>query len=135
MIQPPPRSNRTDTRLPYTTLFRSSRRHAQRRFGSALARAHRDPRRDRSDVREGECRDRRRASRRARCDRRGGGRQEIRPRREPRSEERRVGKECVRTSRSRGSPEPQKKKHTETSHEYDKKSNTRGEIREAQTVK
>src|SRR3546814_13214582 len=31
---------------------------------------------------------------------------------EPRSEERRVGKECVRTCRSRWSPAPIKKKHT-----------------------
>src|SRR3546814_18678637 len=39
------------------------------------------------------------------------GRQQL-PGRADRSEERRVGKECVRTFRSRGSPDHQKKKRT-----------------------
>src|SRR3546814_7378412 len=35
MIRRPPRSTRTDTLFPYTTLFRSSRREGARRFASA----------------------------------------------------------------------------------------------------
>src|SRR3546814_12938217 len=37
-----------------------------------------------------------------------------------RSEERRVGKECVSTCRSRGSPDPYKKKHSRESNASDK---------------
>src|SRR3546814_960175 len=53
MIQRPPRSTRTHTRLPYTTLFRSRRRHHRHR-GDFLARPrlhHLDPRRRRQDGR------------------------------------------------------------------------------------
>src|SRR3546814_18553711 len=110
MIQRPPRSTRTDTLFPYTTLFRS-----QAAFGQVLLRAvehapqvaavvvvaarHQDLRfRD------------------------GRGPVLVVPQRQRsagehfrfpgRSEERRVGKECVRTSRSRWSPYHKKKKKT-----------------------
>src|SRR3546814_15680689 len=67
-IRRPPRSTRTDTLFPYTTLFRSSDRHLGRHHRLCGCRL---------------CGDGRPADR---------------------SEERRVGKECVSTCRSRWSP-------------------------------
>src|SRR3546814_18628008 len=87
MIRRPPRSTRTDTLFPYTTLFRSSPAtwSSPRRCCGPAPRGRR---------------------------RRGGGRNRVRRRCRPphrpqepeRSEERRVGKECVSTCRSRWSP-------------------------------
>src|SRR3546814_16812873 len=110
MIRRPPRSTRTDTLFPYTTLFRSSP------AASAHARPPRapclHPRREEPSPNPT---DRPWAPAWAppppRCRRRG---------REGRSEERRVGKECVSTCRSRWSPYHSKKKiHTNTQRRYD----------------
>src|SRR3546814_13763387 len=120
MIRRPPRSTRTDTLFPYTTLFRSpgqeggrldpARRRQPGRGG--LFREPNDPRRCEAGDERGEGGDLRPRSRRPalRRPRRGGqGRNDT-----PyglaatvwtrRSEERRVGKECVSTCRSRWSP-------------------------------
>src|SRR3546814_7113427 len=43
MIRRPPRSTRTDTLFPYTTLFRSGRERVRRRVRGAPARGLRDP--------------------------------------------------------------------------------------------
>src|SRR3546814_17563440 len=90
MIRRPPRSTRTDTLFPYTTLFRSDRTEIRFRNG-ADARAfeygalfHRL-----QESSEGVRRHIRCPGPRASADR---------------SEERRVGKECVSTCRSRWSP-------------------------------
>src|SRR3546814_15520903 len=105
MIRRPPRSTRTDTLFPYTTLFRSVAADA----GDAGARA---------------CRVQADALRRESAGLRGcgdeaeavSGRHPRRPpallrgrahrRAEERSEERRVGKECVSTCSTRWSPYP-----------------------------
>src|SRR3546814_18881349 len=111
MIRRPPRSTRTDTLFPYTTLFRSSEhrdpfapmletitdraiaQHAIAHRGHMIAL-----------VKLGE------AGLDARCqnDAAGGDDFAVLQRRAemiaPRSDERRVGKECVSTCRSRGSP-------------------------------
>src|SRR3546814_11781027 len=86
-----PRSTRTDTLFPYTTLVRS-------RPDPATGAVARRLRHDR-----GQRRRRRRRQRRGgtACRRR---RQPARAAPGPRSEERRVGKECVSTCRSRWSP-------------------------------
>src|SRR3546814_11956072 len=124
MIRRPPRSTRTDTLFPYTTLFRSSRRgpreHVadQRRFLGPMAAASRAVRATRK---LGATPPLRRLARcryaPARAARAGGTPHAIHARRTAndddavgdRSEERRVGKECVRTSRSRWSPYHAKK--------------------------
>src|SRR3546814_19881842 len=115
MIRRPPRSTRTDTLFPYTTLFRSLRRaptetafrcdaETLERFSSTIGAAERSvhaiPRMHESQV-DG-------------CPittLEPGSRPEI-TRVVPvdRSEERRVGKECGRTCRSRWSPDELKKK-------------------------
>src|SRR3546814_13688175 len=107
MIRRPPRSTRTDTRFPYTTLFRSSsinRLKSARNSGSisvnltpwqplhALASYRWNSIDQRITDRYPETAER------------------------FRSEERRVGKECVSTCRSRWSPYHYKKKHTKYSH-------------------
>src|SRR3546814_20563068 len=103
MIRRPPRSTRTDTLFPYTTLFRSRRRRRRRsrrvvdRLPANAARAQ-DGLRDDPDPRRGRlfpARTRRQYAQH-------GWRH--------RSEERRVGKECVSTFRSRWSPYHEKKK-------------------------
>src|SRR3546814_14268122 len=88
LIRRPPRSTRTDTLFPYTTLFRSDGQHARHRH-----------RRQRPLIAptllwEGPHRARQH---------RTFARPQIQPLRR-RSEERRVGKECVSTCRSRWSP-------------------------------
>src|SRR3546814_15003211 len=102
MIRRPPRSTRTDTLFPYTTLFRSKVglwdviRSAERRTSSD------------SLIREAEAHDL--AALVAELpdlrmiDFNGGKAAVIGRRQLPRSEERRVGKECVSTCRSRWSP-------------------------------
>src|SRR3546814_20146515 len=110
MIRRPTRSTRTDTLLPYTTLVharyaaradRPARRRRGRGYGEQSAPAHpAGDRGARADLRQIGA-DPRHARRPAgdRVDRR------IREAPQPgRSEERRVGKECVRTCRSRWSP-------------------------------
>src|SRR3546814_19700254 len=115
MIRRPPRSTRTDTLFPYTTLFRSgvAAQVGGQVFGQQRGRG--------VDAIPGE--DPRAAGEAAAGDwprrvepaplRRERGIAAIRPRPGPehaalvlgtRSEERRAGKECVRTSRSRWSP-------------------------------
>src|SRR3546814_12380919 len=101
MIRRPPRSTRTDTLFPYTTLFRSSyAQHAD--YGLILTRSNPDVPKHKGLT----------------CffiDMRSAG-IDVRPIRqlagiaEYRSEERRVGKECVSTCRSRWSPYHSKKK-------------------------
>src|SRR3546814_18751872 len=121
MIRPPPRSTRTDTLFPYTTLFRSQvddlfrradellpelfiLRADTHRAGVGMALAHHDAahrnQRQRADA------ELLRAQ--------NGGDHDVAPGLEPAvsSEERRVGKECVSTCRSRGSPYHYKKKTT-----------------------
>src|SRR3546814_18641898 len=118
MIRRPPRSTRSDTLFPYTTLFRSRLPRAEARRGAAAnigrwkavivddavrsgARRGGDQRRERDHI----------ALRVA----------ELKPPdciglgpRVGRSEERRVGKECVRTCISRWSTYPSKKKKNPT---------------------
>src|SRR3546814_12914421 len=133
MIRRPPRSTRTDTLFPYTTLFRSrwlSARGLQARLQSYILSRNlaRVPRKGRSRDVAGEGGGvrllrrpdgllsrlplrRRRGRRRQGDDERGGlGAGADTPRQPPRSEERRVGKECVSTFRSRWSPYHEKKK-------------------------
>src|SRR3546814_20413817 len=112
MIRRPPRSTRTDTLFPYTTLFRSVTQRAGAE-GRDLARAPRrcrrrgadGPRRARTGVPSehgaGEAQRLRGAD--------GGGEDAFAGTDQPcvdvgRSEERRVGKECVSTCRYRWSP-------------------------------
>src|SRR3546814_12840297 len=105
MIRRPPRSTRTDTLFPYTTLFRSERQAAGYAAIRVVAAAHRD-----FAVRGVDIDPLARAQREFGVDRSalgaerdddhpvGGGGEGFR------SEERRVGKECVSTCRSRWSP-------------------------------
>src|SRR3546814_18466386 len=105
MIRPPPRSTRTDTLFPYTTLFRSQgsanhhlRGHAQkiqhgRNHDEAAAYAQKHGQYARQYAQEEWCQ---RGYVKARTI-------ETPPPGE-RSEERRVGKECVSTGRSRWTP-------------------------------
>src|SRR3546814_18883897 len=101
MIRRPPRSTRTDTLCPYTTLFRSGERQQFQPFvgGEQVgARARRGQDAERTlgqDVAFGE---------HLTHDDRAQWRQRCRLHHEWRSEERRVGKECVSTCRSRWSP-------------------------------
>src|SRR3546814_20780311 len=112
MIRRPPRSTRTDTLFPYTTLFRSGyllgiggRSRARRivtempETNAALAIVTRD-RKD--DVRLSMALNKLTEEDPA-----------LRWGRTRRSEERRVGKECVSTCRSRWSPYHYKKKHSQ----------------------
>src|SRR3546814_19905940 len=107
MIRRPPRSTRTDTLFPYTTLFRSAHhrhvlaRPGERGIGGAIERPAarlrgRDPPIEPGAVQAVELEAHAREARAAVI----GG---------ERSEERRVGKECVSTCRSRWSPYPYKK--------------------------
>src|SRR3546814_16564769 len=107
MLRRPPRSTRTDTLLPYTTLFRSwSPETARREARSQLGRvAHGD---DPAGERE---EDRKALTIKQLCEQyitdmeaglilgKGG-----RPKKDTRSDERRVGKECVSKCRSGWSP-------------------------------
>src|SRR3546814_17040255 len=119
MFRPPPRSQRTDTLFPYTTLFRSDlsdaavlgrdaaldKRFHQRLLGAVVVEdarladagfgGHRLQGQPRGAV--------------ARHHALGGVQHRV-----PRSEERRVGKECVSTCRSRWSPYHSKKKKQNT---------------------
>src|SRR3546814_20255514 len=116
-IRRPPRSTRTDTLFPYTTLVRSAR--AERDVEPARAR----PLFDEHEADEGAARALLRRPHRRTAHLWPGRAQHRRVERHPagdrhgaldghgiRSEERRVGKECVGTCRYRGSPEDQKKK-------------------------
>src|SRR3546814_19477417 len=123
MIRPPPRSTRTDTLFPYTTLFRSAAGALQRVVGDELEHDARQQEHGRGERRRQQ-RQRgdqpndtwrkydREHSRSSHCDivvmlapnqlsRWYAG---LRFRTASRSEERRVGKECVSTCRSRWSP-------------------------------
>src|SRR3546814_12189876 len=118
MIRRPPRSTRTDTLFPYTTLFRShvpaAPRQAQRkrwrkgwRAGKARASCGILPRTHAHDAHHpGVHVIEKMAMKRPVAERVGG---EV-----ERSEERRVGKECVSTCRSRWSPSHEKKKPSVT---------------------
>src|SRR3546814_16513077 len=103
MIRRPPRSTRTDTLFPYTTLFRSALDEHSRKFDA------RSPKPLVEEVESGtavrhfaldeEVAVRRVARREEKAGKRGH--QHLEP---CRSEERRVGKECVSTCRCRWSP-------------------------------
>src|SRR3546814_11491484 len=118
MIRRPPRSTRTDTLFPYTTLFRSPRQFVRRRDRRSPV----DSRRRREGQRRAvwwldrawlsvvaaglapPARDRLRAH-------------DARPQlRSLRSQERTVGNASPSTCRSRWSPSPQKTKHTHTTY-------------------
>src|SRR3546814_16641624 len=103
MIRRPPRSTRTDTLFPYTTLFRSPAASDRAREVSHVAAAD-HPRRALCGVGGGEGS----ALRGAAAGRRPGRRRA--QGRRVRSEERRGGKECVSTCRSRGSPDTENRK-------------------------
>src|SRR3546814_18707881 len=114
MIRRPPRSTRTDTLFPYTTLFRSLQRvdaeielqaaiEAERPLRVALVQQIPDLTRER--VAEGFAVG-------------GGELDRLAVDVAARSAERRVGKECVSTCRSRWSPSHQKKKKTVRQHIY-----------------
>src|SRR3546814_17996849 len=106
MIRRPPRSTRTDTLFPYTTLFRSLVRTRAVRPGRAI-----------EYVIGGQmnqpcaacCGGRRQVVRAIGLDGPGYGGNAFGPIHLGRSEERRVGKECVSTSRSPWSPSHYKK--------------------------
>src|SRR3546814_21161844 len=99
MIRPPPRSTRTDTLFPYTTLFRSGGSleppgsFLDKEAGSSVACSF--PKTN-PLPREGEGV--------WRCNRKRTSRSPLFYQASNRSEERRVGKECVSTCRSRWSP-------------------------------
>src|SRR3546814_15817399 len=112
MIRRPPRSTRTDTLFPYTTLFRS-RRSGNVGLGTRLpwlsyqSRDHFGACGDRIGFREkfvGRVGFGSEQVRRADNDGTTGRERFRAPRKVHRSEERRVGKECVSTCRSRWSP-------------------------------
>src|SRR3546814_12155022 len=116
MIRRPPSSTRTDTLLPYTTLFRSSRRRPCAK-GGRRSRRRTYPAafgRHRAEESAGDHRRVLRSVMRSlpRLLSQGEGNH-----RRIRSEERRVGKECVSTCRSRWSPYHQtKKQHKQVQH-------------------
>src|SRR3546814_11923201 len=102
MLRRPPRSTRTDTLFPYTTLFRSGADVVDRDDLDTLQRELREIEGVSAIVYEQTC-----AAEKRRRRKRGAfpdpqRRFYINPR--VRSEERRVGKECVSTCRSRWSP-------------------------------
>src|SRR3546814_16187978 len=118
MIRRPPRSTRTDTLFPYTTLFRSRKRTALRQAqGERKSEGPYEPHRDRSPGRVADdllplpgaereqvelfAVDAQQAREKEAAG--GAGNQNVAVER-ARSEERRVGKECVSTCRSRWSP-------------------------------
>src|SRR3546814_16179706 len=108
MIRRPPRSTRTDTLVPYTTLFRSScpERHEEVRDRRGGNRSHQtrecvDGLEELFHVGRGELTDRLHVAERPDTTRAGD---ELGLEVHGRSEERRVGQECVSTCRSRWSP-------------------------------
>src|SRR3546814_12298992 len=101
MIRRPPRATRTDTLFPYTTLFRSDRLARERiAIGYLLARAELL----RLFVSEFQITSRGSIAVEIGCQSRKKVAEAPADRSNPRSEERRVGKECVSTCRSRWSP-------------------------------
>src|SRR3546814_13695777 len=119
MIRRPPRSTRTDTLFPYTTLFRSRRRLPA--FGGVAPVVHARGRLAYPRLFDvlGDRAGKRRVGRPPRpvgARRLARARDRLWRQRHIRSEERRVGKECVSTCRYRWSPYPsnkQKKSHTQ----------------------
>src|SRR3546814_11563760 len=105
MIRRPPSTTRTDTLFPYTTLFRSW---ASGRIGGALHRRGKTGSKETNNAEEAQdhvaCRCRHRDGGGGNGARDPGGRAVAPPSVSRRSEERRVGKECVSTCRSRWSP-------------------------------
>src|SRR3546814_20893310 len=115
MIRRPPRSTRTDTLFPYTTLFRSLRRLGRHHPGIAVLHVVDDPLLAFDVVRRGDVREVERQLDALGVDLLAGVEKLRRPAAHvppdrrilgTRSEERRVGKECVSTCRSRWSPYP-----------------------------
>src|SRR3546814_17442846 len=118
MIRRPPRSTRTDTLFPYTTLFRSAWRADRGRRTRACAGRERSA----DGLSQPALADRTRgdAVRAGAAPQKGAGAAAVRPRpfqddqryARPKSEERRVGKEAVSTCRPRRSPYHSKKNKT-----------------------
>src|SRR3546814_13163367 len=119
MIRRPPRATRTDTLFPYTTLFRSR---AQQAIAQSLdaadlrlhAAEHLDA--DRAGEEHDGGADQQRAVEALEAEDEGQEAGQARQAEHQRSEERRVGKECVSTCRSRWSPYHYKKKRTVQKH-------------------
>src|SRR3546814_20366398 len=116
MIRRPPRSTRTDTLFPYTTLFRSEpqdrkERSVSRKAGTGLRRGFSPNHKlwrtamPKPDVSPSLANSLHHHSP-------GLGSSQV----DTRSEERRVGKECVSTCRSRWSPDHEKKKKKNNTH-------------------
>src|SRR3546814_11492611 len=104
MIRRPPRSTRTDTLFPYTTLFRSS--HANRVPPQPHSRTSKDRPPMKKLLALAALASLAAAPVHADTwkDLKNSAKQQASDRAAERSEERRVGKECVSTGRSRGSP-------------------------------
>src|SRR3546814_13400809 len=110
MIRRPPRSTRTDTLFPYTTLFRSLFKlitgaekpdSGEIRVGETVKLGYVDQSRDALDPNKNVWEEVSGGNERFYF-----GKNEVATRAYVRSEERRVGKECVSTCRSRWSPSP-----------------------------
>src|SRR3546814_13366982 len=119
MLRLPPRSTRTDTLFPYTTLFRARESRSIRPRSDAQGRGGGGGRQRGTSHRSAASSSSVRASTQRRPPSASSSSfqtgalvltQSIR------SEERRVGKECVSTCRSRWSPYPLKKNHHESKH-------------------
>src|SRR3546814_17307090 len=122
MIRRPPRSTRTDTLFPYTTLFRSSPEGQpiealpfKGRVGWGwVSPPHKHHQEEEQTAMEGQARKKIRNDQRQRALRRNAT---------DRSEERRVGKECVSTCRSRCTQYPEKQQKIERIKNSHKKKN------------
>src|SRR3546814_16279207 len=122
MIRRPPRSTRTDTHFPYTTLFRSAALASRTRFSLSITSTGvgSENRTSTADGEEspppkGHKTALRRPGRTAMVHRKGGASEA----RRDRSEARRVGKECVGTGRSRGAQaQYTNKRHNKTKSSY-----------------
>src|SRR3546814_19864563 len=110
MIRRPPRSTRTDTLFPYTTLFRSSPNCPTPSSRPAHAMALQGTAGRRNTNTHGRADSRKRSV----ANRQAGNSARPHLMTTKRSEERRVGKECVSTCSSPRSPYHEKKKERET---------------------
>src|SRR3546814_19394413 len=112
MIRRPPRSTRTDTLFPYTTLFRSRSAALKNSRCAKIACDRKRPRNPNPATKSQQFFDviRKTVFRFTRSHHKSADSGNTRPR----SEKRRVGKECVSTCRSRWSPTYENKTYTST---------------------